>query len=305
MRTALRTFLIGAAVIMSLASCDLFLLGPSLNLNYDDPDIGFGRFRSALIGDGEIRVGWDWIDIERKLRGLDPVYDQIIIKHSTGSYPVSRLGGEKFEISGWNPVTKPMWSTVFKDMKWDREHYFALYAHERDGRWMSPMYTSLYFDGFDTNMNSFPTELTVSGNFSGGGHPQGELSLDQADMYYYDIGEDGTVKSATISFDVTSPPAADDKIVIYPMRSRWDIPDFTSLNIGDAAVYPDQFYIDRSVRVEIPVSTAPVNPIERDITSVFAKAQYHGTNGILIVTGGSNISISTPPQIETNLVRRW
>ncbi|MDY7028273.1 MAG: hypothetical protein SVR04_08260 [Spirochaetota bacterium] len=298
-----KLILISASALLLFAGCDLFVLGPSLNLNYDDDDAAFGRLGAALVDDGDVRVGWDWYDLERILpgRNLDPIYDKIIIQHSTGSYPVSRLGGRKFEISEWDPVTNPLWSTVFKDLKYDREHYFALYAHERNGRWMAPLYASVYFDGYDS-YPIFPGAPTnISANFSGGTHAPGAINADQADICYYDLGGDELVASAVMTLDITAAPASDDHIIIYPMRQRWDVANFTDIDLGGV----DQFAVDRSIRAEIPVTASFTGMLYPDITEVFAKAQYHGTKGILIQTSGQDMTITSPPMIEVEVVRKW
>jgi hypothetical protein len=138
------------ALLTSLlfVSCDGFFLGPAMNLNHDDPNRAFGRLECEPIDSDEIRVIWDWYDIERALRGISPVYDEIIIKHNTGSYPTSRLGGESYLLTSWDASTNPMSSTIFTDLKRDRDHYFALYAHEAGGSWMAPIYTSRYLEGY-------------------------------------------------------------------------------------------------------------------------------------------------------------
>ena len=305
MKASLKVMLCCATLLLWISSCDLFVLGPFLNINRDDEDAGFARLRADQVDEGAVRVGWDWYDLERKLRGAKPVYDQIIIKHNTGSYPASRLGGESFKISDWDPVKNPLWSTVFKDLRDDREHYFALYAHERNGRWMAPMYASVHVEGYD-RYTIYPGASTlVSGNFSGGTHTAGAINANQADIYYYDFGDDETVQSATITLEITATPAGDDSIIIYPMRWRWETANFSTMNVGDVDSNPDQFFIDRSIYADIPIETGFTGTLSEDITDVFAKAQYHGTRGILIQTGGQDMTIVTYPPIQVKVVRRY
>jgi len=305
--------LIGAAALLLLGGCDLFVLGPSLNLNYDDEDAAFGRLGAALVDDGDVRVGWDWYDLERDLRGIDPVYDKIIIQHSTGSYPVSRIGGRKFEISEWDPVTNPLWSTVFKDLKNDREHYFALYAHERNGRWMAPMYASVYLEGYE--QHSFflysrdDATTPLEANLSTGAVNTlavgftSSITPTTINVFYYDLWEDEKVASAKLNFDVNS-VTADDVIIVHPVRVYWDSGDASQLNLwGD-----DSFVIDRSVAAVYNINAGNTGPHSFNITDVFAKAQLHRTNGIVLYTGGSNIVMnynSDFPIIDLQVVRKW
>ena len=306
MKASLKVMLFSSVILVFFSSCDLFMLGPFLNINRDDEDAGFARLRVDQVDEGAVRVGWDWYDLERILRGAKPVYDEIIIKHNTGSYPLSRLGGEAFEISDWDPVDNPLWSTVFKDLRDEREHYFALYAHERNGRWMAPMYASVHVKGYDRYTIWPGASLTVSGNFTGAiSHTVGEINAEQADICYYDFGDDETVNKATITLDITAAPAAADVIIIYPMRCRWEDIDFSTMNVGDSESNPDQFCIDRSIRAEIPITAGFTGTLYEDITEVFAKAQYHGTRGILIHTGGQDMTITSWPGIQVKVVRRY
>jgi len=190
---------------------------------------------------------------------------------------------------------------VFKDLKNDREHYFALYAHERNGRWMAPMYASVYFDGYNSNLIFSGAPTNISANFGGGTHAIGAINADQAEICYYDLGGDEVVASAVITLEITNSPAIDDHILIYPMRQRWDIDNFTTIGLGGV----DEFTIDRTIWAEIPVAAGFTGFLYPDITEVFAKAQYHGTRGILIQTSGQSITIVSPPMVEVEVVRKW
>jgi len=296
-----------------LSSCDNFILGPSLNLNYEDQDQGIIRFDSAVIGEGEVRVSWDWFDIERQLRDIDPIYDEIVIKHSTGSRPSSRLGGKSFKLKDWDPVDKPMWSTVFEDLKWDKEHYFALYAHEDGGRWMAPLYTSIHMEDSDQyspgtlwtrdELNiplQADTDILGTGATSALSFGITPISATLTNIFYYDLWDDEKVVSAVLHVNInsfTNPVSLE----IYPMRNYWESGDARNL-----ALYGEEFFaVDRSIKVEYPITSNGSQTI--DITEVFAKAQQHRTQGLFIQTDGNGINMDYTgnyPTIDVEVVRK-
>lgn len=294
--------------ISFFTACDAFVLIPALNLNPDDPDQAFGRLRAGIIDDGTIRVVWDWYDLERVVRGIEPVYDEIVIKHNRGNYPASRIGGETFEIKNWDPAANPLWAATFSDLKGDREHYFALYAHEKDGRWVGPMYTSRHMEGFgyDIRTGSFPTN-SISATISTGATPGagiGNVSGDEADLYYFqDFWEDEIVMSAHFIIDFSSIPA-NDTLLIYPLRGYIEDSDLNG--IIDRGIGLTEFNVDRSVRIEYPVISGDIGVKSIDITKVLAKAQYHGHNGILLkMAGTTSVTFVTPPSINVELAGNW
>jgi len=85
------------ALLLSLGSCDDFLLAPTGRIQHHDPEAGFSRLEPQMIGD-EVRLVWDWYDLERDLRDGTVNHDQIILKHKTGSYPDSRFDGAFYHI---------------------------------------------------------------------------------------------------------------------------------------------------------------------------------------------------------------
>lgn len=291
MRAFRKLLLSAGMLLLILSSCDLFFIGPSLNLNWDDPNAGFGRLDAEQIGKDEIRVSWDWYDIERQLRGQAAVFDEIVIKYNKNSRPLSRFGGTSFEIKNWNPVSKPMWSAQFDGLEQDEEYYFALYAHEKDGRWMAPVYTSKRIEGYNIDSWS-PGWTRAFGALMSTGNLDAlnTISDDQVDIYYYeDVWEDDNIQEAILSFNITTGPTVDDKILIYPVRLFIDdSADPISPGIGI-----DEFTVDRSVRVEIPVETGFSGLKTVDMTNVFAKAHYHGTKGFLLMTQGEVIAYDT------------
>ncbi len=322
MKTFLKLTGIFAIVVFLFTACDVFVLLPAFNHNPDDPNQAFGPLKAGIIDDGTVRVVWDWYDLERKVRGLEPVYDEIVIKHNRGNYPDSRLGGKVFEIKNWDPATNPLWATTFSDLKSDREHYFALYAHEKDGRWVGPIYTSIYMEGFEfstrpglTPITSISVDATppppppppppfpAATTITTAAYPL-IISDTQTMIYYFDdIWDDEKIISAKLFIEVNTGPANPDSLIIYPMRSYVEE---TSGTLSDyIGLYG--FTVDRTVFSEYPLSATDTGPKEIDITDVFVKAHYHRHDGIYLKMAGlESLELGIPePYIEIEIARNW
>src|SRR6056297_1356281 len=126
------------SLVVLLASCDPLFIGPMGRYNRQDEKSSLIRFDAFPYGDGQIFLGWNWLDQERAVRNdiplLEPQWDKIVIKERRDALPTSRLGGT--EIS----VTDDTWYKVFSDLEYDSEYYFALWPHEKDGEWLAPVY---------------------------------------------------------------------------------------------------------------------------------------------------------------------
>jgi hypothetical protein len=301
------------ALLTSLlfVSCDGFFLGPAMNLNHDDPNRAFGRLECEPIDSDEIRVIWDWYDIERALRGISPVYDEIIIKHNTGSYPTSRLGGESYLLTSWDASTNPMSSTIFTDLKRDRDHYFALYAHEAGGSWMAPIYTSRYLEGYTPSnqdhwyVDFVSGDLTLAGiNSNSPTLPTEDVSDTLFNIFYFDIWDIKGVENATLYFYVTN-VAVDTTLVIRPTRARWLSGDSFTLAMGGAS----EFVIDRTVQAQISFAAGdPAGLYSVDVTKVLSKAFYHGSGGLFFSTTGNPLTLdynSGNPYLNMDIVEYW
>ncbi|MCF7948860.1 MAG: hypothetical protein K9M94_09775 [Spirochaetia bacterium] len=300
-------------LITFFTACDTFVLLPAFNHNPDDQNQSFGPLRAGIVDDGTIRVIWDWYDLERVVRGVKPVYDEIIIKHNRGNYPDSRLGGKSFKIKDWDPATKPLWAATFSDLKNDREHYFALYAHEKEGRWVGPMYTSRYMEGFEyeirpgivpNSSESFSADISA-GTAANLAYPE-NISNNNVLVYYYDeLWEDEKVVSAQIIIDINAAPTTDDALFIYPIRAHVTN-DSGTLSEGLSL---SSLSVDRSIRAEVSLLATDTYPLTKsvDITKVFAKAQYHRHHGLLIQVAGTtnSVPVGTDPTINAEIARNW
>lgn len=293
--------------ISLFTACDAFVALPAFNLNPDDPDQAFGPLRTGIVDDGTIRVIWDWYDLERLVRGAEPVYDEIVIKHNRGSYPDSRLGGKVFEIKNWDPATNPLWAATFSDLKDDREHYFALYAHEKDGRWVGPLYTSRYIEGFEYWLRNgvLPTNGVAAIVSTGTTVGEGLLTEDQANLYYYqDIWEDEIITSAELVLEVTG-VSADGTLLIFPLRSY--VEDENADGNIDTGISLSDFSVDRSIRVELNLLSGGTGTKYIDITDVLSKAQYHRHSGLLLMMapGTSQVNFNPAPSMNIEVARNW
>ena len=285
-----------AAALMLLSSCDPLLLAPSPLANWNDPDLGVAKLRADVYGDGKMRFAWDWIDLDLTLPKQycvleKPDIDKIIIKHSRNSPPTTRIGGIEYDIDDYEPNSNTLWNHVFSDLKFDREHYFALYMHEKNGRWLAPLYASEYMEGSHTHTGTSgvqefqkitivpgpPPSAAISAEIDG---PPGSsnISATKWDLYYFDVHEHNrTILSASLDITVS----ANCDVVIYPVRFR---PDFGDQVLGAVA--------DRSLELVYPVSTGGVTISGQKISEIIAKAFYHGKGGLLIHTMGASPDIT-------------
>lgn len=299
-------------LITLFTGCDAFISLPAFNHNPDDPNPSFGPLQADIVDDGTIRVIWDWYDLERVVRGTEPLYDEIVIKHNRGNYPDSRLGGKIFEVKDWDPADNPLWSATFSDLKSDREHYFALYAHEKDGRWVGPMYTSRYIEGFEyqtrsgvlpNSSESFSADISA-GTAAGLSYPE-NISNNRVLVYYYDdLWEEEKITSAQINITINTAPSSDDVIFIYPIRVM--VRNDSGTVSQELAM--SSLTVDRSIRAEIPLSASDTYPLTRSvaITNTLAKAQYHYHHGLLMqIAGANSVPVDTDPTINVEITRNW
>ena len=288
MRIASVVVLLVSATVFLVSGCDALLLGPSPHANWDDPDLALMKLRANAVDDRDIRVAWDWLDIERELAGEKPKVDEIIVKHRKGSPPETRLGGKKFKLKNFEQNTNPLWKHTFNKLEQDEEHYFALYMHEKGGRWTAPLYTSTHLDGVDKyteNRNAlyYQTADILTSTLSSdepqsfSGAINGVTDTNWALLYFEEIDRRSTVESVTLNID----NSAGATLVINPIR-------ITPHSFEDLSVAS----IDHSLELETTV-TAIDTVSGKLLTEIFAKAYYHISNGILVRTKGTSITINT------------
>src|SRR6056297_1463032 len=195
------------SLVVLLASCDPLFIGPMGRYNRQDEKSSLIRFDAYPYGDGQIFVGWNWLDQERAVRNdiplLEPQWDKIVIKERSDALPLSRLGGT--EIS----VTDDTWYKVFSDLEYDSEYYFALWPHEKDGEWLAPVYVNRHVEMPEPVSES---DIDLSGNIyeyvKGGtyGSAPATFTVDENNWFfiYTNMDSNVVVKSALLTLDITS-----------------------------------------------------------------------------------------------------
>ncbi|MCK5674823.1 MAG: hypothetical protein KAH95_15695, partial [Spirochaetales bacterium] len=134
-------FLIAVAGI--LISCDYLLPAPLGRDNPYDDEAQIGRFAVAASGPDSVVTVWDWRDPPS---GIDKsrIIDKIRIVYGEGDPPLS-----KYPINPDNVIeytSNADFSYEWKNLNEDRDHYFALYAHEKGGMWLAPKRADIWFD---------------------------------------------------------------------------------------------------------------------------------------------------------------
>ena len=126
-------------------SCDFLLPAPLGRNNPYDDEAQIGRFNATVSGSDSIVTSWDWRDA---LPEIDDkrIIDKIRIVHSEGSRPASKYPINPEEVQEYTSNIE--WQFNWTGLTQDREHYFALYAHEKGGMWLAPKYTEKYLDSF-------------------------------------------------------------------------------------------------------------------------------------------------------------
>jgi hypothetical protein len=169
-----------------------------------------------------------------------------------------------------------------------------VYTSDYLDRNQSPWSNALYVDGGDPE-NAVGGDLGFSGSYYTivSGSPQ-SLSGTIFNIFYYNLGEGDNISFAELNFNVTAVPA-EVTLFIYPMRERWASGDPPDLLIGG----PDQYMVDRSIRVEHTFFAGESGNFSIGMTELFAKSQYHRTNGILVYTDGGQIDLQYPDGYPT------
>ena len=298
-------------LLVVFSSCDLFFIGPMGRYNQDDEKLSLLRFDAYPYGDGQMFVGWNWLDQERQIRNdidiHDPQWDKIVIKSRKNTRPTSRLGGT--EIS----VKDNQWYKIYSDLEYDNEHYFAVWPHEKDGKWLSPVYINRHMEYPEpdsknsTLMNAFSFD-TDSGTYTNVFGSDFNVDNTTSDIWYilYFDNIDGNiaVKSAQLTLDIDDTTSSG-TLIVNPVR--WDDGEFFASDPNPT--FERQNATETFVEKTINASEAIAGPQIFDITEVFNRALYHGPGFLVLrATSGSAIDIlsaTTTPTITYEGVRRW
>lgn len=124
-------------------SCDYLIPAPLGRNNPFDDEAQIGRFAVAASGPDSVVTVWDW---RNPPSGIDKsrIIDKIRIVYSESDPPLS-----KYPINPDNVIeftSNSDFSYEWENLNEDRDHYFALYAHEKGGMWLAPKRADIWFD---------------------------------------------------------------------------------------------------------------------------------------------------------------
>ncbi len=218
--TAVLTVILG---IVLLSSCDFLLPGPLGRDNPADDGAQIGGFASAVSGSNSITVVWDWHSPAPDVPDYQ-VIDKVRIVHNEGDVPSSMYPLSKDEYTEVSSNTT--WQFEWKNLRTDRDHYFALYAHEKGGSWLSPIISKRYINtsGFEDRTNMGFTRLYVDTSsdinqvyIPGSGDYLTATPLTVFFLVFDLYGEDGAVLDARLTnFSITNTGTVD----VVPVRKR-------------------------------------------------------------------------------------
>lgn len=289
-KRALKATAAAVAVLSLCASCDSLFLEPFGRTNPNDPKASILSFEAERYGDGNIAVGWDWLDQDwaaLENGGREVLVDKIAVAHSVGGRPTGRGGAQEIA------VDESRWYLEYIDIEPETEHYFALYAHEKDGGWLAPIYTSRYakrttktgvstydiYEAVYVDANAMTsTVLTTPATKTVG---NGKWII----CYFNDMNNTKIFTEATLNLEVMN-VSSGATLELYPLRYEYH---------GDAGVedFLNAEYIIHSGKVsrEIP-STGPLTLESSGIMDLVTRINYQHTGGIAVTASGGTVDIT-------------
>ncbi len=215
-----KIFFIGIILLTGIVfSCDYFFPAPLGRDNPQDEDVQIKNFSSLVSGKESINTIWEWSEPSSAVEDSQ-IIDKIRIVHKENDRPTSMYPLDKDSVT--EITAKTTWNYTWENLKQDREHCFALYAHEKGGTWLAPIHVSVHLD-------SYPQEHT--------------LTLLSSDLIAPDDSEEFDVlKVESPSFTKTN--------VSNDNAYTWNSGDFLVLIFkGDQQFFFDQFtlYLQNSV----------------------------------------------------------
>ncbi len=124
-------------------SCDFLLPAPLGRNNPYDVEAQIGRFAAVTADTDSIITAWDW---RNPPSGIDDsrIIDKIRIVHSKNDPPASKYPLNPNNVQEFTSNSE--WQAEWDNLRDDREHHFALYAHEKGGVWLAPKRVSQHLD---------------------------------------------------------------------------------------------------------------------------------------------------------------
>lgn len=261
-------------------SCDFILPAPLGRNNPYDDEAQIGRFNAAVAGSDSIITAWDW---RGPIPGIDDkrIIDKIRIVHSNNNPPDS-----KYPLNPDNVIeldSNSTWQHEWNGLKVDREHHFALYAHEAGGIWLAPKRISQHLDNngheerwnimttgvIDLYVNTSVDTNLVTATIMNVIAPLSTIGFFRFDDLYYN--DFGAVLEAQIQ-DWTITSGGD--FLIVPMRRRVE-DGMTWGEIADAGFY--DFGNAKAATVNFATDVV-------DIKDQINIARLHGSNTIAFLS---------------------
>ncbi len=166
-------------VVCLFISCDVLFPAPLGRDNFRDNEVQIGRFVAAVSGYESITTAWDWRDPPP---GIDDsrIIDKIRIVHSKNNRPDS-----KYPLNPDNVIkldSNSTWQYGWNNLSADRDHYFALYAHEKGGIWLAPKYSDQYLGSnvYEERWDTLITKLYI--DTSSASNTVGETAINIRDL---------------------------------------------------------------------------------------------------------------------------
>lgn len=269
-----------------VVSCDFLLPAPYGRNNPLDDGAQISGFNAVVSGTDRILTTWNW---RGSVSGIDDsrIIDKIRIVHSENNPPVSKypLNPDNVQVFESPSSFKCSWDNLNND----KDHYFALYAREAGGLWLSPEiaseriessgnletfnvgYSDLYVDTSAGNNTVNAASLPITG-----------LPPANIGFFRFDILGDrsyGAVLEAGIT-SWTIATAGD--IIILPVRNKIEDGMFWG-DISDSVNYD----YDHAKYVSI---TAIADVV--DISDQLNLARMYGTNTIAFVSADASVNIT-------------
>lgn len=271
--------------IVLFISCDLLFPAPLGRDNPLDDEVQIGGFDAVVSGSDSIITIWDW---RNPAPGIDDsrIIDKIRIVYSENNPPSSKypLNPDNVQEFTSNSEFQFQWT----NLKQDREHYFALYAHEKGGVWLAPK-TVKQNISYDGHLVASPwwseklfADTSAPANIVGTAPPDisgpiiGFIRFDDLFDSRYGAVLDARVQN----FGVTTPGDID----IVPMRRKIDS-GMTWDEISDSILYD----------YEHSITVSMLGGIIIDIKDQINIARVHGSNTIAFIPVGTGVSIDINP----------
>ena len=270
-------------------SCDFLLPAPLGRNNPFDDEAQIGQFNGAVAGLDTILTVWDW---RNPVSGINDsrIIDKIRIVHKENNPPDT-----KYPVNPDNVIefdSNLVWQYGWNGLNADREHYFALYAHEKGGVWLSPKRFDIHLDnnGFEESSNFGFTKLYV------------DTSADTNSVFWPSSSEYVTESPLTILFLVFDNLYDSNYGIVLDAR----LTNYTITNTGTVDIVPVRIKVNDTMKWE-NISNPLFYDYEKANKNVYISgsgeelqikdqiniAKLYGSNTVAIIpNSGSPINIS-------------